>query len=75
MSKVKEQWLNRPMVVTVKTYCEHCKGLHEGVEKRDWSNYLYGSYNRQVKMTSCKPCFEAAVKKAQMEQPWTPEGY
>jgi len=75
MSKASDAWNSRPMTVTVKTYCEHCRELKDKVEKYDWSNYRFGNANRQIHMESCKPCFEAAVRKEQLAEPYSPEGY
>lgn len=61
MSKQADEWHNRPMVVTVKTHCDSCNQLKEGVETRSWNNNSW--YHRKTfTLFSCLDCFNARVK-------------
>lgn len=56
------EFRSRPMVVTVKEHCEHCKTLQPNVEAREHRAFYPFAYLVEIK--SCEPCFDTAKKQA-----------
>ena len=61
-----EQFRNRPLKVTTKTYCDECNALREDpdVKARAFSTGVWEKPQYSVKLTCCFACFEAAKIRA-----------
>lgn len=55
-----DQWVKRPMQVTVHNYCEECKMLKPDVKERErsWPT---------LKLTCCEKCFDRRHEEKQRE--------
>lgn len=67
-----DDFRNRKMVVTVKTHCDICNTLKEGVENRSWNNNSW-YHRKSFTLLSCLDCFDARVKEESIPSPY--EGY